>query len=211
MQSEKMLMGLLRALAAQSATTLDRHLVFIERQTTSFAREHKRLFEGVGRPLSEVQPEFSEAPDGSGCLYQTNLTEGSSFFVPKASVPRMGEEQRRLAVESASLNPLYRNAVEATPYVVAAYFNTDEPAAMNRYYPFIEKPWEVYPSELDMGKFNFFYLADADHNPGRKTLWTGVYLDPAGKGWMLSCIAPVYCGDTLKGVAGLDVTFTEMV
>jgi len=211
MQSEKMLMGLLRALAAQSATTLDRHLVFIERQTTSFAREHKRLFEGVGRPLSEVQPEFSEAPDGSGCLYQTNLTEGSSFFVPKASVLRMGEEQRRLAVESASLNPLYRNAVEATPYVVAAYFNTDEPAAMNRYYPFIEKPWEVYPSELDMGKFNFFYLADADHNPGRKTLWTGVYLDPAGKGWMLSCIAPVYCGDTLKGVVGLDVTFTEMV
>jgi len=211
MQSEKMLIGLLRALAAQSATTLDRHLVFIERQAASFAREHKRLFEGADRPLSGAQPEFCEAPDGSGCLYQTNLTEGSSFFVPKASVPRMGEEEQRLAVESASLNPLYRNAVEATPYVVAAYFNTDEPAAMNRYYPFIEKPWQVYPSELNMREFNFFYLADTDHNPGRKTVWTGIYLDPAGKGWMLSCIAPVYRCDTLKGVVGLDVTFSEMV
>ena len=211
MQSEKMLAGLLRALAEQSAKTLDRDLIFIEWQTTSFAREHERLFLGGDHRLSGEQPEFREAPDGSGCLYQTNLKEGSSFFVPKSSVSEMGEEERRLAVSSASLNALYRNAVESTPHVVAAYFNTNEPADMNRYYPFIERPWEVYPAELDMGEFNFFYLADAKHNPGRKTVWTGVYLDPAGQGWMLSCIAPVYAGSILKGVVGLDVTFSEMV
>jgi len=211
MQSEKMLAGLLRALAEQSAKTLGRDLIFIEWQTTSFAREHERLFLGGDHRLSGEQPEFREAPDGSGCLYQTNLKEGSSFFVPKSSVSEMGEEERRLAVSSASLNALYRNAVESTPHVVAAYLNTNEPADMNRYYPFIERPWEVYPAELDMGEFNFFYLADAKHNPGRKTVWTGVYLDPAGKGWMLSCIAPVYAGNTLKGVVGLDVTFSEMV
>ena len=211
MQSEKMLAGLLRALAEQSAKTLDRDLIFIEWQTTSFAREHERLFLGGDHRLSGEQPEFREAPDGSGCLYQTNLKEGSSFFVPKSSVSEMGEEERRLAVSSASLNALYRNAVESTPHVVAAYLNTNEPADMNRYYPFIERPWEVYPAELDMGEFNFFYLADAKHNPGRKTVWTGVYLDPAGQGWMLSCIAPVYAGNILKGVVGLDVTFSEMV
>ena len=211
MQSEKMLAGLLRALAEQSAKTLGRDLIFIEQQTTSFAREHERLFLGGDHRLSGEQPEFRKAPDGSGCLYQTNLKEGSSFFVPKSSVSEMGEEERRLAVSSASLNALYRNAVESTPHVVAAYFNTNEPADMNRYYPFIERPWEVYPAELDMGEFNFFYLADAKHNPGRKTVWTGVYLDPAGQGWMLSCIAPVYAGNTLKGVVGLDVTFSEMV
>ena len=211
MQSEKMLAGLLRALAEQSAKTLDRDLIFIEWQTTSFAREHERLFLGGDHRRSGEQPEFREAPDGSGSLYQTNLKEGSSFFVPKSSVSEMGEEERRLAVSSASLNALYRNAVESTPHVVATYFNTNEPADMNRYYPFIERPWEVYPAELDMGEFNFFYLADAKHNPGRKTVWTGVYLDPAGQGWMLSCIAPVYAGNTLKGVVGLDVTFSEMV
>lgn len=211
MQSEKMLAGLLRALGEQSAKTLDRDLIFIEWQTTSFAREHERLFLGGDHRLSGEQPEFREAPDGSGCLYQTNLKEGSSFFVPKSSVSEMGEEERRLAVSSASLNALYRNAVESTPHVVAAYFNTNEPADMNRYYPFIEQPWKVYPAELDMGEFNFFYLADAKHNPGRKTVWTGVYLDPAGQGWMLSCIAPVYAGSILKGVVGLDVTFSEMV
>jgi hypothetical protein len=118
----------------------------------------------------------------------------------------MGEDEWRFAEQSASLGPLYRNAVEATPYVVASYFNADEPAAMNRYYPFIGKPWEVYPKEVSMREFNFYYLADAVHNPERKTVWTGVYLDPAGQGWMLSCISPVYYGDTLKGVVGLDLT-----
>lgn len=211
MQSEKMLAGLLRALAEQSAATLDRDLVFIEEQTTSFAREHERLCGGSVQLGAGAQPEFGEAPDGSGCLYQKNLKDGSSFFVPKKSVARMGKDEWRLAIDSAALSPLYRNAVEATPYVVAAYLNTDDPAAMNRYYPFIEKPWEVYPSEVNMKEFNFFYLADKEHNPERKTVWTGVYLDPAGQGWMLSCIAPVYHGGALKGVVGLDVTFPEMV
>ena len=211
MQSDKILAGLLRALAEQSAKTLDRDLVYIERQTTSFAREHERLFDGRDHRASGEQPEFREAPDGSGCLYQSNPIRGSSFFIPRSSVASMGDDEWRLAADSASLDALYRNAVEATPYVVAAYLNTDEPADMNRYYPAIERPWEVYPVDLDMGQFNFFYLADARHNPERKTVWTGVYLDPAGQGWMLSCIAPVYCGDTLKGVVGLDVTFPELV
>lgn len=210
MQSDKMLAGLLRALAEQSAKTLDRDLVFIESQTTSFAREHERLFRGGDHRPSGEQPEFREAPDGSGCLYQTNLKDGSSFFVPRSSVADMGEADWRLAVAGASLNALYRNAVESTPYVVAAFFNTNEPVDMNRYYPFIEQPWEVYPAELDMGDFNFFYLADEENNPDRKTLWTGVYLDPAGQGWMLSCISPVYHGDTLKGVVGLDVTLQRV-
>lgn len=209
--TERILVGLLGALAEQAAKALDRDLTFIEWQTTSFAREHERLFADLDRPGSGEAPELGEAPDGSGSLYQTNLRDGSSFFVPNNSVSLLGEEQRRFATRSAELNPLYRNAYEATPYVVAAYFNTDEPADMNRYYPFIEKPWEVYPSDLMMGNFNFFYLADGKHNPERKTVWTGVYLDPAGQGWMLSCIAPVYHGDTLKGVAGLDVTFPQMV
>ncbi len=80
-----------------------------------------------------------------------------------------GQEQWRFAARSSDFNPLYRNAYEATPYVVAVYFNTDEPADMNRYYPFIES--RVF---LTCRDFYFFYLADGEHNPERKTVWTGV-------------------------------------
>jgi signal transduction histidine kinase len=207
--TEQMLGGFLRALAIQPAKALAGNFERIEMQTISFAKEHVLLFERLASVGVGTKAEFATAENGS--LYQTNVRDGSSFFVPRPSVVKLDAEQREFAEKSVILNPLYRSMVEDTPNVVAAYFNSDEPGDMNRYYPFIEKPWEVYAADLDMGQFNFFYEADAHHNPERKARWTGIYLDPAGKGWMLSCVAPVYVGDVLKGVVGLDLTVDEMV
>jgi diguanylate cyclase (GGDEF)-like protein len=64
---------------------------------------------------------------------------------------------------------------------------------------------------MDIPSYNFYYLADAEHNAGRKPVWTDVYVDPAGQGWMTSCVAPVYRGDFLEGVVGLDVTVKQIV
>ena len=206
--TEQMLKGLLRALAAQPAQGLEDTCRAIERQTESLARAHENLFDTLEAKVDE-EAVIEEAPNG--CLYQTNRrNSGSSFFVPRSSVALMSAEQWEFARKSVKLDDLYRQAVESTPNVVAAYFNADEPADMNRYYPFIERTWEVYPADLDMSQFNFFHDANAEHNPERKTVWTGIYADPAGRGWMLSCISPVYRGDVLKGVVGLDVTFGEM-
>jgi len=207
--TERMLKGLLRALAEQPAQGLEENCRAIEKQTESFAQAHASLFADL---VSVTVPEEAKIEEASnGTLYQSNLKGGSSLFVPRSSVALMGEEQWEFARKSVQLNDLYRQVVENTPNVVAAYINTNEPVDMNRYYPFIDRPWDVYPAELDMKDFNFFHEADAQHNPGRKTVWTGIYADPAGRGWMLSCIAPVYVGDVLKGVVGLDVTLGEML
>ncbi|MCS7261750.1 MAG: PAS domain S-box protein, partial [Anaerolineae bacterium] len=65
--------------------------------------------------------------------------------------------------------------------------------------------------DQDVTTYEFYYLADAQHNPERKPVWTGVYWDPAGMGWIVSCIAPVYRGDReLVGVVGLDVTLNAL-
>lgn len=42
-------------------------------------------------------------------------------------------------------------------------------------------------------------------------VWTDVYLDPAGQGWMMSAIAPIYRDNFLEGVVGLDITVGQMV
>lgn len=207
--TEQMLGVFLRALAVQPAEALAENFNRIEKQTLSFAKKHVLLFEELASKKVITKAEFATAENGS--LYQTNIRDGSSFFVPRSSVGKLDAEQREFAEKSVFLNDDYRSMVEDTPNVVAAYFNADEPADVNRYYPFIEKPWEVYPPDLDMGQFNFFYEADEHHNPEREARWTGIYLDPAGKGWMLSCVAPVYVGDVLKGVVGLDLTVAEMV
>lgn len=64
---------------------------------------------------------------------------------------------------------------------------------------------------MDITTFNFYYEADAQHNPNRSVVWTDAYTDPAGQGWMVSTIEPVYNGDFLEGVTGLDVTATTLV
>jgi len=203
--TEEALCALLKALADQRAESLNRHFTSIQASTVAFAEEHRRFFSELEADTPAPPVEFATAPNGS--IYQTNYTEdGTSFFVPRSSLREMGEEEWLFAKKSVVLNPAYRVAKNAKPDVVAAYFNTGRPADMNRYYPFIQDAWDVYPPELDMGKFSFFYLADNDHNKERKPVWTSIYGDPAGRGWMLSSIAPVYDGDVLKGVVGLDVT-----
>lgn len=191
---------------SQTADSIHSNFAFIVRQTAYFASAHEEIFAHPGgvAPAGE-KPQFERAANGS--LYQTNLKDGSSLFI--AATGKAGGREMLMAEKTAALNPLYRHMVKDTPNVVAAYINT--PGDMNRLYPFMEKVWEQYPADLNMEDYNFFYLADTKHNPSRNPAWTGVYLDPAGQGWMLSCIAPVYVGDTLEGVVGLDVTVEKIV
>ena len=209
-QSEKTLKKEVEAvmpnLVALSASSISSDFALIKRQTTHFATSHENViahseaFSVIGE-----KPVFLRSPNGS--LYQSNLNKGSSMFIPASG--KTGPREMMIAEKTAVLNPLYRYMVEGTPNVVASYFNT--PGDMNRLYPFMENVWEQYPPDFDMEDFNFFYLANESYNPSRKPVWTGVYLDPAGQGWMLSCIAPVYVGDTLEGVVGLDVTIEKIV
>ncbi len=57
----------------------------------------------------------------------------------------------------------------------------------------------------------YFWVADAQHNPKRETVWTGVYFDPLVKRWMVSCISPVYIGDRLISITGHDVLLNELI
>ena len=97
----------------------------------------------------------------------------------------------------------------AFPEAAQAYYNDRH--SLNRIYPWFETLAQ-YPAKMNIPKFNFYYLADATHNPTRKGTWVNEpYVDPAGRGWMVSAIAPVYQGDLLQGVAGLDVTISDIV
>lgn len=158
------------------------------------------------RPPHGAEPaRFTLAP--SGVYYKVNDNGGSSVFYGARTA--MGEAERDKAARSELLDPSYRAVEQASDDIVAVYLNTfDE---MNRYYPFIPDVTSQYDAMLHMEDFNFYYLADAAHNPTRGAVWTGTYLDPAGKGWMNSCIVPVYQGDRLEGVLGIDLTTETIV
>lgn len=133
--------------------------------------------------------------DGGAAVFYSALT---------ARGPAQYEKLARLAV----LDPLFRDITEANPLIVQAYINTHD--SLNRIWPWIDAATQFDP-RMDVPTFNFYYEADARHNPDRAVVWTDAYVDPAGQGWMVSAIAPVYRGDFLEAVVGADVTLDRMV
>jgi diguanylate cyclase (GGDEF)-like protein len=58
-----------------------------------------------------------------------------------------------------------------------------------------------YALELD-----FIQLGTPERNPRRLPYWTPLYMDPAGKGLMVTHGAPVYAGDRFRGIVAADLT-----
>lgn len=156
-------------------------------------------------PYSALPVEFDYAPNG--VFYKTRDNGGSSLFY--STVTHIGPEEAAKARSSELLDPLFKDICNASPNIVAVYLNTFD--SMNRYYPYIAKVYEQFLPDMVIPEFNFYYLADQVHNPGRGVVWTETYLDPAGKGWMMSSIVPIYKGDFLEGVVGIDVTITKFI
>lgn len=79
-------------------------------------------------------------------------------------------------------------------------------------YPWISSKEFAFSNELKTTEF--YSYAIPENNPLRKTLWTPVYLDQAGKGLMVTLTSPIYNQDTFMGVVSLDLTnaqFSKMI
>ncbi|MDV5862502.1 ATP-binding protein [Pseudomonas mendocina] len=140
-------------------------------------------------------------------VFHTRSDDGRAASFYANSTP-LAQQDHAKAMRLSQLDPLMRSIQQANPLVAALYFNTWD--SYNRIYPWFDTPAQ-YPHDMVIPDYNFYYLADAKHNPERKVMWTEVYLDPAGLGWMMSAIAPVYRGDFLEGVVGLDVTVGQLL
>ena len=197
----------LQEIVTDQSRILSEQLAGIQSLALVLQQETSRFFAtpDLTLPASWTQPRFAFADNG--VYYQTNNTGGGSLFY--SAVTSIGQAEQDKAARSAILDPVYRNIYAANRNIVAVYLNTFD--SMNRYYPFIEDVYNQYIPKLNIPEFNFYYLADKGHNPGRGPVWTETYLDPAGQGWMMSCIVPIYHGDFLEGVAGIDITIKKFL
>ncbi len=187
-----------RAINLQLEQISDLSLV-LKDQTEYFFRNMDRL------PDPPVKPEFKFAPNG--VYYKAEDNGGCSLFY--STVRGIDGKAVRKAVKSEILDPLFKSIYHADENITAIYLNTFD--TMNRYYPFIDDVSDKFAPDLSIDDFSFYYLADSAHNPEGGPVWTDVYFDPAGQGWMVSCIVPVYNNGFLEGVAGIDVTIDSII
>lgn len=152
------------------------------------------------------QEKQNYARSSDGVLYSRKDIGGAASFY-SAITPASRQDLSKV-YRLAQLDPLMKVIKDTNPLVSAVYFNSWD--SYNRIYPWFNT-LDRYPSDMDIPKYNFYYMASADYNPLQMPTWTNVYIDPAGGGWMTSCIVPVYRGHFLEGVAGFDIRIKEII
>jgi hypothetical protein len=192
-------------LLKKEAIIINDKLAVISQLSTLLQREHEAIFrnpKGFALPNGEPSFAFSDI----NVFYKTNKVGSSLYYGAKTKIT---EKERDKATFTEAMDVSLKNIVDVNQLVMATYFNSWD--NMNRLYPFIDDVSAQYGENIIMEDYNFYYLADKKHNPEKKAVWTSAYLDPAGLGWMLSCIVPIYKDDFLEGVTGVDITIDSFV
>jgi hypothetical protein len=108
-----------------------------------------------------------------------------------------------------SLDSVFREFKRKNP--IAAQIYSNSAMQVGRLYPAYDAKNFVDPN-FDLSDFNFYYEADLAHNPGKGVVWIpDAYVDPAGRGWIISLVHPIYEGDSLFAVVGVDFTVSDFI
>ena len=190
---------------AREGQVIDSRLRAVEAQVQIFRDVAVHALQNDAYQPDALERSRHAVTDSGGFYSRSDDGRAASFY---ANSTPLAEQDHAKALRLSQLDPLMRSLRAVNPLVAACYFNSWD--SYNRIYPFFMTP-EQYPHDMVIPDYNFYYLADAKHNPERKVAWTDVYLDPAGLGWMMSAVAPVYRGDFLEGVVGLDITVGQML
>jgi PAS domain S-box-containing protein len=191
--------------AQREGHLIARRLLGVESQVAVFRDMTLKALQDTSFQPDDLERQRHAVTD-SGVFYtKTDNGRAASFY---ANSTPLAQQDHDKALRLSQLDPLMRAMHKSTSRIASLYFNSWD--SYNRIYPFFMTP-KQYPHDMVIPDYNFYYLADAKHNPERKVVWTEVYLDPAGMGWMMSAIAPVYAGDFLEGVVGMDFTVGQIL
>ena len=193
----------LEDIATREATTISETLRGVTTMTSIFALQTRTALQTEATPTAAERSRYGFDKNGAFRTIRDNGTTASYFSgvvpIDDAALAKVWRTQR--------LDPLMADIKNSNPLVSQVYFNTFD--SYNRIYPYFDT--STYPARMNIPSFNFYYEADSAHNPKRRSVWTDAYIDPAGQGWMVSSIAPVYIGNRLEGVVGIDVTIRSIV
>jgi hypothetical protein len=192
--------------AGRIAAQLDADFVIVRKAAEKFALDLAALYPRRTALAAKADPSlYAFAPNGA---FHKTVNDGGAALWISAALP-ITPELRELAYFTEAIDPELIRICRELPGVSQAYYNDRH--SLNRIYPWFDTLAQ-YPPRMNIPDFNFYYLADAAHNPGKGGVWVEEpYVDPAGRGWMVSSIAPVYVNDFLEGVVGFDVTIETLV
>lgn len=195
----------LNILAEKEAGLIDKQLADITHVAALYQQQTSLALQQNPALSDEDLNRLAYSPNGAYYTVSDKANGGAAIFY-SGFVP-INAAEREKAARLLSMQDLMKNIIGSHPLAASIYFNSHD--SLNVIYPYFNV-LEQYPDKMNIPEYNFYYEADYIHNPQKKVVWTDAYLDPAGHGWMASAIAPVYSGDFLEGVVGVDVTISTI-
>jgi diguanylate cyclase (GGDEF)-like protein len=203
---------------------LEQSKTYYENYTTSQIKTLQLLLTNIENDVSNLK-DFTTRLYSSEQLFNTNgywnhqehlerlpnnqlieiSTDKSTLWSP--SWMDVNENVLNKIETSAFLNEYFEPLLLRNKNTVANYFIGTE--GFLRYFPKIEM-LTFFATDYNLTQKLFFQPATPRVNPQRKLVWTPLYQDPAGQGWMISVIAPIYVKDEFWGVVGTDITLNKL-
>lgn len=137
--------------------------------------------------------------------------EGSNVFAGRGFEPN--DRSMREVLLTEYLDPILVSVYEGDENIAYVYFTSARRFA--RGYPWFSAEEAVkggtLPPDISLDEHPIFFLADPAHNPGKEAIWSEVYIDVTGRGFMVTCSYPVYTSaGQFAGVVCVDVTVERL-
>lgn len=191
----------LKQIAVRESNGIEQKLIGISNAVLTFDKQIERALSKGAVIDREDEKRLTYSSDGVYYTKQDREDGGAAIFY--SGIVPVGAEEREKVTKVLTKQELMKDIIHSEPLAASIYLNTYD--SLNIIYPYVDAITQYEP-KTNIPSFNFYYEADKNHNPLRKVKWTDVYLDPAGHGWIVSSLSPVYNGDKLEGVVGIDVT-----
>ncbi|SDG89273.1 Cache domain-containing protein [Aneurinibacillus thermoaerophilus] len=183
----------------------------IEHNLKLIRKQAEYLFAKKSDFIALRKPTITLQRDPKGYFFYPDR-QNSRFFL-SALTPITKNVQSDLEIVS-QLEPLLKETVQNEPGLKAAFFGFAEFGFF--IYPPINAEYEVstgrLPPDIRIQQYEFYYIADAEHNPERAVKWTRPYEDVTHWKWVVTAVIPVYSPNgVLQGVIGVDFPLDRMV
>ena len=185
----------------QEANSINHQLDSISNSLVLFKNQIKQALLVPATLLSTDSNRLTYSREGN--LYTNEDSKDGSVSVFYSSINSKREEQLQKASKILTTQKLMADIKNTEPLASSIYFNSCD--SLNITYPYFNVI-SKYDSLTNISLNNFYYEADAEHNPDKKLKWTNVYLDPASGDLTTSAIYPVYTNNFLEGVVGINIT-----
>lgn len=181
---------------------LEFDLKILEDEIILLSSEAEQLFDHKEEIIKKAQKNPLKIENGIANAAPGGDPNRSTLYISSMAKDKSALEDLIYLTDSLDFN--FKEIVREHKVVSQVYLNS--PLQINRLFPPFD-PASLFLPDLDVTSFIFYYEADLVHNPAKGPVWLKeIYLDPAGKGWMISLLHPVYYQGDLKMVLGFDIT-----